>query len=231
MIRLCRAIAENEGFHTIILMVIVVNALMMGLETFPEMNQSYESWFILVFAVSQIVFIIEIAIRLLAFAPRIGGFFRDFWNTFDFVIVTASLIPAIGPFSLVARLLRVLRVLRVFSVSDELRIFLTSTKNSIAVCTRAALILSVFIYIFAISGFYLFSEIEPQKWGSLGRAVLSIFYLLLLQDIDTFIEPLVAQSPLYLFFFLGVYFPVLVLMTNVIATVVAKNFSGEGGKQ
>jgi voltage-gated sodium channel len=45
----------------------------------------------------------------------VSEFFRDRWNTFDFVIVAVSLVPMVGSLSLAGRVLRPLRLLRVVS--------------------------------------------------------------------------------------------------------------------
>ena len=40
-----------------------------------------------------LVFVIELAVRFIAHGSRPQDFFRDGWNVFDFIVVTAALVP------------------------------------------------------------------------------------------------------------------------------------------
>ena len=60
----------------------------------------------------------EILVRMVA-EGSLRRFFRQGWNVFDFVIVTASLIPVEeSQMALLGRLLRIFRVLRLVSISS-----------------------------------------------------------------------------------------------------------------
>ena len=216
MLKYIRAWAEDEGFQSFILGLIILNAIAMGLETSVEFCALYGDYLSWLFWGSQIIFAFEILIRLIAFFPRLRHFFGDFWNTFDFVIVAFSFLPMVGNFVLVARLLRILRVLRAVSVSDKLRSFLSGMHMSLSIVLHASCVAAVLLYVFAISGFYLFSEIDPAHWGSLGRAVLSVFYGLLLQDVPKLVEPVAASSGLNLLFFAIQYICWFTLLTHVL---------------
>jgi voltage-gated sodium channel len=220
-------LAASERFQTFILFLILVTAISMGVETIPDMADAYGGFFLVLHYFAQIVFAFEICVRLLAFTPNFGKFFEDSWNTFDFLIVGASFLPGIGSFALVARLLRVLRVLRVLSVSDHLRGFMDRLKESFDEIACASVIVFVLGYIFIISGHYLFFEVDTAHWGTLGDATMSIFYLLLFQDVQSFVVPLVKASKVYLAFFLLFYFVFVSLYISVITAAVAQSIKGE----
>jgi len=101
---LARRVAESHGFQNFILGVILVTAVIVGLETSETLVERYGELFELVDLVVQTVFVGEIVIRLLAHWPGIGRFFRDGWNVFDLAVVAASLLPQAGAFAMVARL-------------------------------------------------------------------------------------------------------------------------------
>jgi voltage-gated sodium channel len=105
----------------------------------------------------QVVFVAELALRLLACWPRPGRFFRDGWNVFDFVIVALSLLPVAGSFATVGRLARLLRVTRLVSVSPDLRLIIGTMLRSIPSMGNVALLLGLLVYVYAIIGFYSFS--------------------------------------------------------------------------
>ena len=99
----CYDLSESSRFQNAILALIVINAVTIGLETFP-MPRSVLSALEALDSLILYIFIIELIIRLIGNGPR---FFRDSWNNFDFLIVLFSIAPASGPLS-------VLRVFRVF---------------------------------------------------------------------------------------------------------------------
>jgi voltage-gated sodium channel len=220
MIALCRKIADSEDFHRFILFLILLSALTMGFGAVPDLAEMYDDHLFVIDTVVQVVFVIEILIRLLAQAPRVGGFFRDRWNVFDFTVVALSLVPAVGSFALIARLLRVLRVLRVFSVSAPLRRFLARLQEALDELFSAAVIALVVGYMFVIAGHYLFADIDPARWGGLREAVLSVFYLALFQDVKSFVAPLVDRTMFALFYFVLFYAATVGLAISVVVAAV-----------
>src|SRR5690606_40076677 len=78
------------GVQTCALPIFVVNAAVLGLETSPALVARYGAWFDAVNVIAQAIFTVEIAIRLTAHWPRPQQFFRDSWNTFDFVVVRSE---------------------------------------------------------------------------------------------------------------------------------------------
>lgn len=217
----CAAIADNESFQGFILTLIVANALFMGAEATPALADQYGDALYWLFLGSQAIFVAEITVRLGAHAPKFRGFFGEFWNTFDFTVVALSLIPAVGSFTLVARVLRVLRLLRVFSVSDRLRGFFEGVRSGAPVVGVATIILLVLGYVFALGGVYLFGEVLPAQWGTLGRAVLSVAQLLLLQDAGTLIAASYALTKASLLYFMLLYIAQFAVLANALGAIAA----------
>lgn len=219
----CREIADSSLFEQLILLLILINAAVMGFETSVTLNEEYGEIFFLILFWSQFVFSIEIIIRMMGYGPRFGGYFKDFWNLFDFTVVALSLLPAVGPFVMIARLVRLLRVLRIMTVSDRLREFLQSFRHSLDEALYLSIIFGLFLYIFAIAGFYLFSEVDSDNWGSLGLALRTLIYILLLQRVPEIFESLsdhLVSSILFLFFYAGT---MLLLLLNAIGAFVAEH--------
>jgi voltage-gated sodium channel len=227
MKKFCQNLAQNEAFQAFILFLILLTAVFMGLETIPDLVDRFESFFFFINYFSQWIFAFEICVRIVAYAPRINKFFKDSWNTFDFLIVGASFVPGVGSFALIARLLRVLRLLRVFSVSDRLRGFVDRMKESFDEVAYAGLIAIILGYIFTITGFYLFSQIDAPHWGTLSESFRSIFYMLLLQDVQRFVEPVVSVSKGYFIFFLLFYFVFISLFMSVLSAAIIQSVKEE----
>lgn len=176
-----RLVTADPRFHFGTLALIVVNGLLMGLETMPGIMARFGPSLLAANGVIQALFVAEISVRVLSFWPAPGRFFRDGWNVFDFIVVGLSLLPVGGQFATVSRLARLLRVTRLVSVSFELRLIVQTMLRSIPSMGHVALLLGLLIYVYGIVGFYLFASTDPGHWGSLGTAMLSVFQLLTLE--------------------------------------------------
>ncbi len=121
-----RSVVEARGFEPFMIGLILFNAVLIGLETSHDVMAQYGTLLHLGNDIILGIFIIEVALKLAAVAPRFGLYFGSGWNLFDFTVVVLSLIPATGEFALVARLIRVLRVLRLISAVPQLRLIVAT---------------------------------------------------------------------------------------------------------
>ncbi|MGH7342164.1 MAG: ion transporter [Candidatus Rokuibacteriota bacterium] len=176
-----RRMAESPRFQNVIIGVILTNAVVLGLETSPELTESFGSLFRVLNLAFQVIFVTEIAVRLAACWSRPHAFFRDGWNVFDFTVVAVSLLPVSGPFANVARLARVLRVGRLVALFPDLRLIIGTMLRSIPSMIHVIVLLCVFLYIYGVLGVHLFGPRDPIHWGSLPRAVWSLFKVLTLE--------------------------------------------------
>ena len=111
------ALAEDSRFQRAIIVLIVVNAITLGLETSPSIMASVGPALVVLDHVVLAIFVAELAIRIGAYGR---SFFRDPWSIFDFVVVGLALAPSTENFS-VLRALRVLRVLRLVTAVPQMR--------------------------------------------------------------------------------------------------------------
>jgi voltage-gated sodium channel len=159
-----RRIAENPRFQQFILVVILVGAIVIGVETSATLTARFGAVIAALEMLIQAVFVGEIAIRVLAHWPRPLRFFRDGWNIFDFVVVAASVLPQAGPFAMVARLARLLRVTRLVSVFPELRLIVGTMVRSIPSMGHVIVLLTLLLYVYAVLGFHFFRQADPVHW-------------------------------------------------------------------
>jgi voltage-gated sodium channel len=169
-------------FERFIIALILINAVLLGLETVPEWVVAYGAYFDWGNRIIVAVFVIEAALKITAVAPRLKLYFGNGWNLFDFSIVVFSLIPFSGEYAMLARLARLLRVLRLISVLPELRLIVATLVRSIPSMANIMLLMSIIFYIYAVAGYHLFSLHDPQHWGTLGLAMLSLFRIVTLED-------------------------------------------------
>lgn len=176
-----RRITEAPAFDTGIVAIIILNAILLGFGTSPELSQSYGYLIDIGHNVTLAIFIAEAILKMVASSPRVAGYFRDGWNVFDFLVIVFALIPATGQYAIIARLVRLLRVLRLVSTIRDLRLIVTALVRSIPSVGHVMLLMSIVVYIYAIIGYHLFSEHDPQNWRDLGKSLLTLFNIITLE--------------------------------------------------
>lgn len=165
---------SNKIFETIVIVIIVFSALMVGAKTYEETNRFTPILNVLDWAVT-LFFLVEIIIRLLA-ERRWRDFFKSGWNVFDFIIVVASLIPVENSETvLIARLLRVFRVMRLVSMVPELRMLMNALLKALPKMGYVALFMFIIFYIYGAIGSFIFRDINPFYWDNISIAVLTLF--------------------------------------------------------
>ena len=106
---------------------------------------------------------------------------HDGWNVFDFTIIVLALIPTTGEFAIVSRLIRLLRVVRLISTIRDLRLIVATLVRSIPSVGHVLVLMSIVVYIYAIMGYHLFHQHDPDNWRNLGTALLTLFNILTLE--------------------------------------------------
>ena len=182
MRELAGRLTESAAFEYFIVTLILANGVVLGLETVEGIGDGILIWFGVAHTVTLAIFIGEAALKMLALAPRAHRYFRDGWNIFDFSIIVLSLVPAVGPFAVVARMARLMRLLRLISVVPELRLLVNTLVRSIPGMLHIVAVMSVLTYIYAVLGFHLFHEHDPVHWSNLGVSLLSLFRVVTLED-------------------------------------------------
>ena len=214
---------EARWFEPAMIALIVFNGVLIGLETSKEFMASYGGWLHLGNDIILAIFIVEAALKITAVAPRFPLYFGNGWNLFDFTIVVLSLLPATEEFALVARLIRVLRVLRLVSALPQLRLIVATLVRSIPGMGHVLMLMSIIFYIYAVIGYHLFHEHDPEHWGTLGSALLTLFGIVTLEGWVQVMETVLEPYP-----WAWVYFVTFVLigtfvMLNLFIAVVINN--------
>jgi voltage-gated sodium channel len=166
---------SNKAFELTVITIIVVSALLIGAKTYEEEVSPFQEWILWLDVAVTVFFLVEILIRMAA-ERRLRDFFRRGWNIFDFLIVTASLIPMDdSEMVLLARLLRIFRVLRLVSMIPELRLLIAALFKSIPRMGYVALLMFIIFYIYGAIGSFLFASVDEKLWGNISLAMLTLF--------------------------------------------------------
>ena len=218
-----RRIVTDRRFEPFMIALILVNAVLIGLETSREFVESYNGW---LHAGNDIIlgfFIVEAALKITAIAPRWRLYFGDGWNLFDLSVIVLSLIPATGEFALVARLVRILRVLRLVSAVPQLRLIVATLVRSIPSMGHVILLMTIMLYIYAVTGFHLFAEVDEDHWGTLGAAFLTLFQMVTLEGWVEVMEAAMEATPFAWIYFVSFVMLGTFVVLNLFIAVVINN--------
>ena len=217
----CDRLTKSNGFEYFIVALILANAVLLGVETLPRVMNGFSHWVEIGHKVTLGVFIVEAALKIFARWPRPQNYFRDGWNIFDFSIIVLSLVPATGSFAIIARMARLLRLLRLVSAVPELRLIVATLVRSIPSMLHIVALMSLMVYVYAIIGWQLFHEHDPEHWRNLGIALLSLFRVVTLEDWTDIMYKAMEYHPLaWIYFVSFVIFGTFVVINLFIAVVI-----------
>lgn len=162
--------------------IILFYACVLGFRTFDELSTPLDyALFVLDWAVT-LFFAVEVTLKMLA-APSLKTFFKDPWNSFDFVIVAVALIPLDNSqFAAAARILRVFRVLRLITVRPELRALIEVLLRAVPAIVDIVILMFIIFYIYAVVGSFLFDGLPSGLWDNFLTAMLTLFRILTFED-------------------------------------------------
>ncbi len=213
-----RAWVEQPRVQHFIMALIVINAIILGLETVPEAMDAYGEFLLTTDKIILGVFVVEIVLRIFAHGLR---FFRDPWSIFDFLVVAIALVPASGPFA-VLRALRVLRVLRILTMVPSMRRVVGALLSSIPGLSSIALVLLLIYYVFAVIATKLFGAAFPQWFGSIGESLYSLFQIMTLESWSMgIVRPVMEVHPnAWIFFVTFILIATFTMLNLFIAIIV-----------
>ncbi len=173
-----QALTESSKTERLITVLIVVNAVTLGLGTSDSIKEALSPWIGWFDRAILAVFVVEITARLLAQGP---AFFKRGWNMFDFIVIAITLIPATGNLS-VLRALRILRVLRLVSVVPQMRKVVEALLHAIPGLGSISGLLLLVFYVGAVMATQMFGEVFPVWFGSVGASMYSLFQIMTLES-------------------------------------------------
>ena len=197
--KIASLIAYNKGFELFITGIIILNSVLIGVETYTD-NLTVK----MIQQGILYIFTFEILLRFIA-AKSIKEFFCDGWNVFDLTLVLIGYIPetlfASASMMTALRVLRVFRILRLLRASKEIKLIVTVLVKSMTSMFYNLILFLIFVYLYAIAGVSMFrlpdpSTLEgeqlakyeklmevapnapsnsPDPFGDLGEAIFTLF--------------------------------------------------------
>ncbi|MFI6637986.1 ion transporter [Streptomyces sp. NPDC050504] len=188
-------IADAAWFSAAGVAAIALNAVLLGLETYSGLAAGWRQQLHSLEHLLLVAFTVEILVRALAHLDRPADFFRNPWNVFDALVVGIALAPFGGQNTTLLRLLRLARVVRAVRFLPQLRIIVTAIGKSLPGMAGFLLVGSLLLYLYAMLGWAWFGDVDPGHFGSLGRAVLTLFVLMTLDGFGDAVHAGLAISP------------------------------------
>jgi len=207
---------------------ILVNAVILGLETSSSMMAAWGPWLVAADRAILAVFVVEIALRL---AVHRFNYFRDPWNVFDFAVVAIALIPASGPLA-VLRALRVLRVLRLITMVPSMKRVVGGLLSALPGLGSVSAIIGIIFYVSAVIATKLFAGQFPELFGDLGRTAFTLFQVMTLEGwAMEVVRPVMAVYPLAWIFFLLFILASTFTLLNLFIAVIVNAIQQEHGEE
>lgn len=215
-----RAIVTDPRTERFVIILIVVNAVTLGLETVPAVMSRFGTALELIDHVILAVFVAEIAARI---AVHRLAFFRDPWSLFDLAVVSIALVPATEGLS-VLRALRILRVLRLVTAVPSLRKVTAGLIGALPGMGSIAMLLGILYYVFAVMATKLYGPTNPELFGDIGASAYTLFQSMTFDDWSGgIVKPLMEKGHGFAWFFVMTFmivsaFMVLNLFIGVVVT-------------
>lgn len=170
---------ERPWFRHFITILIIINAVVLGILTYHE---SLAPDFVRALEVFDIavtwVFATEILLKLVVYRFQ---FFKVGWNWFDFVVIGVSLVPGSAAFS-VLRAMRVLRVLRLLHIVPVMKRITEALMKALPGMGAIFAVLALVTYVGAVMATNMFSETDDPDvallFGDLPKSAYSLFQVM-----------------------------------------------------
>jgi voltage-gated sodium channel len=227
-----RTIVESRRFDLVITALIVVNAVTLGLETWPPAVEAAGGLLVALDRIVLGIFVAELVARMLVYR---GRFFNDPWRIFDLIVVGISLIPATGGMS-VLRALRVLRVLRLVGMMPSLRRVVGGLIAALPGMGSIMLLLGLVYYVFAVTATKLFAISFPEWFGSIAASAYTLFQVMTLESWSMgIVRPVMEVYPWAWMFFIPFIvcttFTVLNLFIGIIVSAMQEEHDAEASAE
>ena len=192
--RLARLV-DSDAFNITIAGVIIANAIVLGLETFPSVMASYGEQLIIANEVCYGIFVVELVLRFASYGKRPQDFFKSGWNIFDLIVIGGVWIPGVRENATLLRLLRLGRIARLLRFLPDARVLISTVVRSIPPLGSIVVLTVLILFIYGMIGWTLFGQALPESWGTVTRSMLTLFILLTLENFPTYLEEALTVTP------------------------------------
>jgi len=188
-----KALLALPRFEGVILALIILNSVILALETSPSVMMQFGPALKLADQIILGLFVLELAIRMSA---DFKAFWRDPWRIFDFLVVAIALVPASGPLAIL-RALRILRVLRLLSGVPAMRRVVNGLLAAVPGLSSVVFLILLIFFVFSVISTKIFAAAFPEWFGSIGASSYTLFQIMTLESWSMgIVRPVMEVFPL-----------------------------------
>lgn len=104
------------------------------------------------------------------------------------MVVAASFAPGICENATLLRPARLLRSVRAVRLLPDLRVLTVAVTRSVPSVASLAVISLLLVYVYGMIGWVIFDEHDPAHFADIGQSMITMFVLLTLENLPTYIE-------------------------------------------
>mmetsp|Transcript_17864 Transcript_17864/g.26461 ORF Transcript_17864/g.26461 Transcript_17864/m.26461 type:complete len:399 (-) Transcript_17864:205-1401(-) len=190
-------IVNDLVFQRVVVLLIVVNAVTMGVQTmhFVKESEEWSSAMAIIDDTFLVLFTIELILQYLAFGY--SRFLHDGWLMFDFLIISFSWILIRYPVQ-VLRSFRILRALRLVARIRELKDLVKALVSAIPRMFAIFLLLSLVFYVYAVMFTQLYGDLyedgatSEDYFSSLTKTAFTLTRIMTLDSWTEIVEQVMA---------------------------------------
>lgn len=215
-----RGCVQSKVILVCINLVIVVNALVLGAGTYPDIQHGHHDLLMGVDAACLYIFTLELLLRMAAHGRSFFSGEHKAWNIFDLCVVVVSYLET--TFILV----RLLRLLRLIEVIPSARLVTATLLRSVPSIFSIIIVLGLVYYIFAVICTSLFAATFPEYFGSLERSFFSLFQIMTMESWASAIaRPVMVQHPYAWLVFVSYIVICTFIVLNLVVGVIVDSIS------
>lgn len=211
---------NSAAFTGTVIAVILANALILGLQTYPGIEREHGDTLHLLNGLCLAFFVVEMTLRVASYFPRPWRFFLEGWNVFDFVAVGLAFVPGLQSNSTILRLARLARIVRVVHLLPDVRILINAVIRSLPPLASMGILTTLILFVYGMVGWQLFGDELPDDWGTIGEAMLSLFVMLTLEDFPNYMDAGMEIHPWSWVFFVSFILVAAFVVINVLIGIV-----------
>jgi len=186
-----QVITSNWRFESIVICAILLNAITLGLETYPPIVVKYGSTMLWIDLFFILFFITELTLRITALGRN---FFREGWNCFDLGIVSLTLLPFLGISGLGnVSAFRAMRLLRLLSAVPTFRRVLRGIGRALSGSVAVMCVLVVILYVYSVIAVKMFRDTSPIQFADLDTAFFTFFQIMTLDAWSDIVRPIMSE--------------------------------------
>ena len=214
---------ESKAWNFGITFVILLNSALLGLNTFADIRQNYENFLNIADNICLLIFTVELLLRSLCYRFKFFTNEDRWWNIFDFIIVSVSILAV--QYS-VLRTLRILRILRIISSFQSMKLVVNAVIKTIPSMIRITMLLSIFYYVYGVLCVEFFGKEFPEWFGNLPRALYTLFQIMTLESWSMgIVRPIMQVYPYAWILFISYIVIVGMITINLIVGVIVNSIN------